>query len=111
MVSRCVLVNTVSGSDARNVLRHLEIDHLVLQPFSESCNTIVQVASRLVPRICNGNDIYLRQRMTDQRTEVFWKRSKGIIATLKPGESRFRHGWGVLRISSTTYFEAVDEDQ
>lgn len=66
----------------RCVSSDLQIDHFVLQPFSEAGHTISQLASCLESRIGDGDNINVGQSVADKRTKVFWKGSKGVIATL-----------------------------
>jgi hypothetical protein len=53
------------------------------QPFSKSSHTVSQLAFRFEFGVRGGDNVDIGQRMADERSEVFGKACKGVIATLK----------------------------
>ena len=55
-------------------------------PFSKPPDTLLQVSSCLELRIRHRNNINLRETIANNRTQVLWEGSEGIISTLSSPE-------------------------
>ena len=61
------------------------VDHFVLQPFSEPCYCLSKVPAGLEPGVHHGHDIDVGKSMADERFQVLWESCEGIIVALGRG--------------------------
>ena len=61
----------------------LDVDDLVLEPFSKASHAILELGSCFEPWVGYGDDIDMRKRMADKRLEVLREGAKGVVTSLR----------------------------
>ena len=99
--------NVDRGVDGRvrRAVCDLDINHLVLKPFSKASHTFSELASSLESWISDCNDVNVWQCMADECLEVLRKGLEGILTSLRKVNSRGR------ALVHETNLEAMNEDE